>query len=178
VRGGPELPPSIAGAVHWAQFDQQVATQAEDYLEALVRAGRWAEAIVETEASQADAGLREHLTLLRAIAPAQAGRFVEPLRVVADLRRDLGASGLEPGDAVPPVGCRSWPEWPALGWPPRFTIPIWRGCGMRGHQQRFGPTRPQVNAGRPVEVRALIMLKLVVRFYLAPQNPCRRHFLP
>ena len=31
------------------------------------------------------------------------------------------------------------------GWP-HLTIPIWHGCGTRGHQQRFGTTKPLVNA--------------------------------
>jgi pimeloyl-ACP methyl ester carboxylesterase/DNA-binding SARP family transcriptional activator len=100
VRGVPELPATVSGAALRARFGEEMAALGEDYVEALVRGGRATEAIVETEPSDAERAPRQHLTLLRAIAFAQAGRFVDAVRAIADLRRDTGSAGLEPTQAV------------------------------------------------------------------------------
>jgi pimeloyl-ACP methyl ester carboxylesterase len=100
VRGVPELPPTVAGAALRARFGEEIAALGEDYVEALVRGGRGSEAIAETEPSESERTLRQHLSLLRAIALAQAGRFVDSLRTIADLRRDIASAGLEPTQAV------------------------------------------------------------------------------
>ena len=89
-----------------------------------------------------------------------------PIAVRSRPRRGAGES-----QHRPPVGSRYWRERAAL-WRPRqhLMIPIWHGCGTRRCSRGWGQQNPRSTARRREKTPALIMLRPVVRFHLAPQK--------
>ncbi len=100
-RGEPELPSTVAGDAESDRLAEERSSLVEDHLEAMLDAGRAAEAVGDLAALTAASPLRERAWELRIRALYLAGRQTEALDAYRAVHRYLrNEVGVEPGPAL------------------------------------------------------------------------------